>query len=315
MQPATQSTLTVFEILNLDQSAQNSQTLSKAIGDSFLFKNNPLYKNIRSEFLKLGYSFTTEDFCHYVAMPFLSLPEILRYKKVPYFDNVTPLQLIEKAHPQKFKCEEIIKPKTNHLLHESSHCLAEEYLKKINFKIDFLSKEQNLTLPMIMAESFANTVESVCNYWNMTAEQRLLFEMNSYVIHYKKISQVLKESIDLIGIKNTFALIYISYLCSNCLLNEVSQNQFIKLVQSFFEPNISEIILKNKGCLKIFNHAFELSMDFRLQTTGFYCQMAGLKADLFKLVDIDLVMLMTKTRTVQNFLSQSEHLISNMVHK
>ncbi len=315
MQPATQSTLTVFEILNLNRSSQNLRTLHKAIGDSFLFEHNTLYKNIRIEFLKFGYSFTTEDFCHYVAMPFLSLPEILKQKKVPYFDNTTPLQLIEKAHPQKFRCEEIIKPKTNHMLHESSHCLAEEYLKKIALKIDFLSKEQNLTLQMIMAESFANTVESVCNYWNTTAEQRLLFEMNSYVIHYKKISQALSETIDLMGIKNTFAFIYISYLCSNCLLNEISQNQFTKLVQSFFDSDISEIILKNKSCLKIFNHAFELSMDFRLQTTGFYCQMAGLKADLFKLVDIDLVMLMTKTRTVQNFLSQSEHLMSNIVRK
>ncbi len=315
MQQTTQSALTVFEILKLDQASSSSQTLQKALGDSFLFKNNSLYKNIRIEYLKQGYSFTTEDFCHYVTMPFLSLPEILKYKKVPYFDNTTPLQLIEKAHPQKFKCEEIIKPKTNHVLHESSHCLAEEYLKKITFKIDFLSKEQNLTLQMIMAESFANTVESVCNYWNVTAEQRLLFEMNSYIIHYKKISQALKETIEMIGFKNTFALIYISYLCSNCLLNEISQNQFAKLVQSFFDQNTSEIILKNKSCLKIFIHAFELSMDFRLQTTGFYCQMAGLKADLFKLVDIDLVMLITKTRTVQNFLNQSEHLMSNIVRK
>lgn len=302
------SQLTVFEILNLHHSYKNSSVLEKSIGDGFLFKNNPLYKNIRNEFLKFGYTYTTEDFCYYVAMPFLSLSEILKHKKVPYFNNITPLEIIENTHPKKFKCEEIIKPKTNHVLHESAHCIAEEYLKKINFKIDFLSKEQTLTLQMIMAESFANTTESICNFWNTTPEQQLFFEMNSYIIHYKKISQALKETVALIGFKNSFELIYISYLCSNCLMNEVSQSQFNKMISVYFNPITTEIILKNKSCLKIFNHAFELSMDFRLQTTGFYCQMAGLKADLFKLVDIDLILLFSKTTVIQSFLAQSEHL-------
>lgn len=303
-----QSQLTVFEILKLHDSVQNSSILTKSIGDGFLYQQNKLYRNIRNEFLKLGYSFTTEDFCHYTTMPFLSLSEILKHKKVPYFDNATPVKLIEQLHPLKFRCEEIIKPKTNHTLHESSHCIAEEFLETTPFKVGYLSAEQNITLKMIMAESFANTVESVCNYWNLTAEQRLFYEMNSYVVHYTKISSALKESIELIGLKNSFALVYISYLCSNCLLNEIPQSQMNKLITAYFEPSIAQLILNNKFCTRLFNHAFELSMDFRLQTTGFYCQMAGLKADIFKLVDINLFSLLTTTNVIQSFLKRSEHL-------
>ena len=306
-----QSQLTVCQILDLHSSVQNPSVLTKSIGDGYLFQNNPLYKKLRTEFMSYNYKFTTEDFCHYVAMPFLSLPEILKQKKVPYFDNVTPIQYIEKTHPKKFRCEEIIKPKTNHVLHESAHCVAEEYLKKMVIKIDFLSGEQNLTLKMIMAESFANTIESVCNYWNTTPELRLLFEMNSYIIHYKKISHALKETIDLIGVKNSFDLVYISYLCSNFLLNEISPSEFNKIITAYFDPATTELILKNKSTARIFNHAFELSMDFRLQTTGFYCQMAGLKTDIFKLVDIDLVTLFSKTNVIQSFLNQSEHLTNS----
>lgn len=156
------SQLTVHEILELHNSVNNTAVLSKSIGDGFLFVNNPLYRNIRKEYLERGYTLTTEDFCHYVSMPFLSLDEILKQKKVPYFDNVTPIEFIEKTHPKLFRCEEIIKPKTNHVLHESSHCLAEEFLKSVNINVQHLSREQNITLKMIMAEAFANTVESVC---------------------------------------------------------------------------------------------------------------------------------------------------------
>jgi hypothetical protein len=311
-----QSSLTVFEILKLHHSNNHKDSLSLSIGDGYLYAHNPLYKAIRIDYVKLGYTFTTEDFCHYVAMPFLSLSEILKHKKTPYFNNVTPIELIENHLPKTFKCEEIIKPKTNHVLHESSHCLADAYLKKIkvnvvSLKNNFLSPEQTKTLEMIMAESFANTVESFCNTYNTTPESRLFFEMNSYIVHYKKISKALSETILLIGAKKTFQLIYISYLCSNCLMNEIGFSQLTKIINSFFDASTAEIILKNKCCTQIFNHAFELSMDFRLQTTGFYCQMMGLKADIFKLVDIDLVTLLTKTQIVQNFLNQSEHLIFN----
>ncbi len=304
------SQLTVHEILGLHHSVKNNSILTKSIGDGFLFANNPLYRNIRKEYLKRGYTFTTEDFCHYVSMPFLSLDEILKQKKVPYFDNVTPIEFIENTHPKLFRCEEIIKPKTNHALHESSHCLAEEYLKSVNTNAQFLSREQNITLKMILAEAFANTVESVCNSWNTTAQLRLFYEMNSYIIHYKKINQALTETIELIGLKNTFALVYLSYVTSNCLVNEISPTNLNKLVGGYFEPLVSEIILKNKCTSRLFNHAFELSMDFRLQTTGFYCQMQGLKADIFQLVNIDLVQLVTKTQVIQTFLKQAEPLLT-----
>jgi hypothetical protein len=304
-----QSQLTVYEILNLHESNLVPSALSNSIGDGFLIQNNTLYKNLRLEFIRLGYSFTTEDFCHYISMPFLSLTEILKQKKVPYFDNVSPIQKIEKLHPHKFKCEDIIKPKTNHVLHESAHCVAEDYLTRLNFKIDFISKEQNIALRMVMAESFANTVESVSNFWNTTAEQRLFFEMNSYIIYYKKISHALNDTIDLIGLKNTFNLIYLSYLHSNLLLNEITASRFQHVVSTSFDPKTAELISKSKAPVKIFNHAFELSMDFRLQTTGFYCQMIGLKSDLFKLVNIDIIQLLEESRVVQNFLKQSEHLL------
>ena len=83
-----------------------------------------------------------------------------------------------------------------------------------------------------------------------------------------------------------------------------------KLVNSFFEPQVAEMILKNKCTSRLFNHAFELSMDFRLQTTGFYCQMRGLKADIFQLVNIDLAQLVTKTQVIQTFLKQAEPLLT-----
>ena len=89
-------------------------------------------------------------------------------------------------------------------------------------------------------------------------------------------------------------------------MNEISPAQLNRLIMAYFTPDTAQAIMNNKCCLKLFNHAFELSMDFRLQTTGFYCQMAGLNSNIFKLVEIDLIKLLSQTQIVQRMLNQSQ---------
>ena len=286
---------------------QLNTTLPQSLGDSYLYQHNVVFKNTRDHFIKLKGQFTTDDFCHYHVFPYASLPQILKNKKIPYSDNVTVLREIESLHPKRFTCAELIKVKSNYTLHESSHCVADHYLEKItsgqylnNLK---LSPDSKKAFRFIMAESFANSVESFANIYNKQPEQRLFYELNSYVTHSKKTNLNLQHTVDLIGAKQTFALIYISYLYSNCLLNEPSAKQFLQILECVIpDINLRKKAQDSTSIRKLFSHGFELSLDFRLQTTGFFCAYSGLNTPLDKLLAIDIIDVLKNSNCVQDFL-------------
>ncbi len=292
---------------------QHNKNLPLSLGDSYLYQHNPVFKNIRDHFIKLNGQYTTEDFCHYHVFPYASLPQILKAKKVPYSDNVTVLREIEKLHPKRFTCAELIKVKSNYTLHESSHCVADYYLEKIVSgqylnKIK-LSPDSKKAFRFIMAESFANSVESFANIYNTKPEQRLFYELNSYVTHNKKVNSNLQQTIDLIGPKQTFTLIYISYLYSNCLLSEPSAKQYLQILEVIItDTNLRKKVADSSSLRKLFSHGFELSLNFRLQTTGFFCAYSGINTPLEKLLKIDVLEILKNSNCVQDFLSSTQPL-------
>ncbi len=296
------------QLLELNKHYPANGILKQSLGDGFLYHENYLFKKIRNQFLQFGFTFTLTDFCHYAVMPYASLPKILKERKVPYFDNVSVLEEIESQHPKKFTCEELIKVKSNYTLHESSHCIAETCLTT-HFKSDFLksttlSLDSKKAFRLVMAESFANTVESMANIYNQTSEQRLFYELNSYVTHNKKVNSNLKQCVDLISEKSTFHLMYISYLYSNCLNAEPSAKEFQQILNLVITDSV---ILKkaqdSQTPRKVFNHAFELSLDFRLKTTGFFCAYSGISTPLEKLFNFDLLQVLKNSSCVKDFLS------------
>jgi hypothetical protein len=297
------------EILNLHDENRVADGIALSLGDGFLYQNNPIFRSIRDQFLKMKFSFTDEDFCHYTVMPYVSLTAILKEKKVPYFDNVTVLKEIERNHPGRFRCNDIIKVKPNYVLHESSHCLAEGFLQNFRLQDTGISTESKKAFRLVMAESMANTVESLANGPNETAVQRLFFEVNSYVIHNKKSHTQLKQSLDLLGPRPVFHLMYISYLFSNCLFPEVTHKQFHQILDLIIpENNLLKKAQDSQSVKRLFNHAFELSMDFRLQTTGFFCALSGLETNVIKLLQLDIIKIIENTDCVQIFFEKANSL-------
>ncbi len=299
------------DLIKLHDQDSTDPALKNSLGDYFLYKNNILFKNIRNQFLNLGFQYTDKDFCHYAVLPYASLPQILKHKKVPYFDNVSVLREIEKEHPLQFTCEELVKVKSNYTLHESSHCVADYYLKQISqskkLQFNFRYPDCKKAFFLVMAESFANTVESMANVYNTTAEQRLCYELNSYVTHNKKVSTNLQDCLHLIGEKNTFSLIYISYLYSNCLKQEPSA-KVLEAILQFLTGDVAVVkkSMDSQLARKVFNHAFELSLDFRLQTTGFFCALSGIDIPLLKLFDFDILEILKTDSCVKDFLSLTQ---------
>lgn len=307
--------LTLKQLLQFHHQSTNQNGLKLSLGDNYLYHHNPLFKNIRDTFLKNGFTFTTEDFCNYTVLPYASLKEILKQKKVPYYNNVSVLENLEKNQSGFFQCHDLVKVKPNYTLHESSHCLVDSFIQTQNLSASRLSDDSQKAFKLIMAEAFANTIESLANVYNTTAESRLFYEVNSYMIHIKKVNQNLTQTQDLIGLKNTFQLVYISYLFSNCLYTEPNQKSFLSLLDLIIQDtHLRKKASDSQAVKKAFNHAFELNLDFRIQTTSFYCRYLGMNTDIQKLLNIDILKILSQTNILSDFFKKFEFLIQDLNH-
>ncbi len=296
------------ELLQHHEKAHGPISIHLSIGDGFLIKHSFIFRNIRNESLRLGFSYTNEDFCHYNVMPYLSLQAILREKRIPYFDNVSVLFEIEKKHPKRFFCDEILMVKPNYCLHESSHCIADTVLQNITLDPAFFSAEQAQVFGLIMAESFANTVESLTNLTNTSASQKLFFDLNSYVTHDDETEIFFRKANDLIGFENLYNIVYASYILSNCLQPAANRRNFASILQNLIpESSLLTKATESAAVRKVFDHSFDLGLDFREHTTEFFCAMMGTKASVRKLLNIDLAQLLNETDTLQRFVNSTRH--------
>ncbi len=296
------------ELLLNHENSQASNSLKLSIGDGFLIKHSFIFRNIRNETLKLGFSYTNEDFCHYNVMPYLSLPAILRDKRIPFFDNVTVLFDIEEKLPNRFFCDEIPMIKPNYCLHESSHCIADSVLQNISFEPEFFSAEQAQVFKLIMAESFANSVESLTNLTNTCGSQKLFFDLNSYVTHDDETEVFFRKAKDLLGFEYLYGVVYASYILSNCLQPYADPRKLASILQQLI-PDSSLLKKANESSAvrKVFDHSLDLGIDFREHTTEFFCAMMGTKTKVRKLLNIDLSQLLKETNILQTFINSTRH--------
>lgn len=251
-------------------------------------------------------------------MPYLGLEKILADKKIPAIDNVSVLREIESRRPGRFQWSDLPQIKSNVLLHESAHGIAE----------DLLSRFKNLhagngvrpgVLRLIMAESLANTVEALANIAHATPEDRIFNEMNSYAQMGKKTQESFIRAIESFGADSVFRLLWLSYLFSNALHEGLSGGVFGQVLERAVPDETLRRRASGAGELRrVSEYAFELSMTFRIQTTGFYCAMQGLgNGDVRQLMNFDVLAPLPgeKVSPVRDFLSDAQARLSMALAK
>ncbi len=261
-------------------------SISANIGDGFLCQNNKFYRKIR----KMGINFGTEyalkhnDLWNdYIVFPFVNFDDILNKKTIPVIDNFNTLVRLSEKHPTLNLPEKFIRDsfKRNYLLHETCHCIANEFLAEnsqyFEFSREEFSVKQITLLNSLLGEALANSVEIISSSIADNDAHIFFHALNSYVPYSPKANEILKDAVKAVGIVVFLKLTFISFFFNNILGYEHTEinveNLFNKFEPYFeFEGNTES----KQKLLEAILKCCRLNTRFRDETSKVYFGSFGL---------------------------------------
>jgi hypothetical protein len=258
-----------------------ANALEDAVGDRYLYRHNPIYANVRDAAIDLGYQFSAEDtplWRDYQSLALLTLHRIVNGRIIPYFDNGHALRrLMEKdpatALPPGFIVSNV---KQNRAFHKSAHCVAHALLRQNAATLRTVSRSENEqhVLEAILAESFANTVESIGSAFDMSISYKVFYALNSDMSSSKKATEPLERARIELGEEMRFTLLLISYFESNLASDPPTDTVYRRVAQAAVCPLEQAALAK-----EITDIGFHLNVGFRNNTTPVYLGLLGYKQE------------------------------------
>jgi hypothetical protein len=295
--------LPLKDILDAQSKARPPGALELCLGDGFLLEHNVVCANIRSLARRFGYSYTTEDFCHYGSQKYASLEQILAQKRIPYFDNVSTLLALERNQPGMFQFKDVSSLTKNYLLHETAHCVADWLMK--NRAIDFssLDPERALFLKLNLGESFANTVDHFARNICGSDLELLFLDWNSYLVSPPLLRNTFTELLQLLGPRTVFRSLFLGYLFANFRYKELN-DKGIQLVLGVFDEKLEVGSTAFEALSQVVNSAFDLNESFRVRTQSFYLKMLGVNTDCASLCDFNFVSTIARNPGLKSLINE-----------
>ena len=272
----------ISKLLELDSRFNCKESLSKNIGDSFLFQHNSIFKKIRKTSLEAGFSFSSEFDFSYLALGLAQLTPILQSKKIPYFDNVTALEQVESKISSTTLWDEVVDNlKKNYVFHEACHAVARSFAEAV--LLDQPTQDKKI-LQLLLEESFSNACELLGIIDVGDSLHRIFYEANSYIFVFESRTH-LKNLVKSVGFKTTLKFLILSYLHSNYLFESIPEKNFLRMLK-MLDVDSKEVAKNMRALSKI---AFELNPRFRMVTTGFYLRLSGYNVDSKNLKNFDFI--------------------------
>lgn len=269
----------------LDQHHKTSQaagTLSRSLGDGFLCEKNRFYGRARAQALEAGFKFSTEQSNSYLALPLSQLDQVLKTKVIPYIDNVTVLEEIEKKIPKQTTWNDISDNlKGNLIFHEACHAFAHTKLIGVE-----------PMLRMLLEESYANTCELLAIVDAEDQIHRIFLEINCYSFMLDDRVHLVNAAKE-IGLSSLTRFMLLSYLHANYLRETID---FERVFALSLDKSVDTKVLKNLRQLS--KIAFKLNPRFREVTTQFYFKLHGVPANY----DTDFLSVIEKPGKARDFL-------------
>ncbi len=260
------------------------------IGDAFLYRHHPFYRNLRDCYWTLGYRFDTNDFCYLFDVPLFSLDLILKARRMPVRDNVTPLRDLVRRFPEALfedlSFDSSLAYPINHILHHSVHCVADRVTAELIGSGEMLGRSSLAVLRILICESFGNAIDLLANVdaHKCGEEGRALFIMNNLVYKPEEECAPYEELVARGGWKVALQTVALFYLFRNLLAESIDAEFLSEALPSFgIESDAVEDLLP------LFERT-TLTFDFLIATNTRYFRYLGFEfEDLLALYDFDLL--------------------------
>jgi hypothetical protein len=263
----------------------SARILKENIGDAFLYHENPIFRNIRDEYLKRGFSFSATDFCDYNAFPFMALDELIDAGKIPYLRNFRWIKRLHESCRGKLSCSELqyLNINYNYLLHESAHFIGHDVFFGRD-SLNQITKTVETLLQVLVCESYANTAEAIALVFAKGAFGPYFLRANSYIFYPKEKLALLLSFVEKYGHSSTTRIYFASQLYANFLYNFLDVSEIEKICAFAGLECISEV----ETLARIFiNSSAGSSVVFRTKTTPFHLLKIGFDYDLLNSIDRD----------------------------
>ena len=250
----------ISEILALHRSFQAEHGHADILGDAYLLKNNPIYRNIKEQALKIGCQYQ-EAWPEYLLMPFHQLGQIVATKTIPYVPSARLLQKIEDTRANALSIDDLQIPESYHL-HEAAHVVAEHAFNGYTF-----TDPQERILKAIVCESFANTVDALACASATDDTHRFFLKQNCYMHPDKKYVTVIAK-----------------------LSKEFGEREaFFKTLTGYMHANFLRDWPVNKNLQPLKKLTDQLDPQFRVVTTKMYLNLEGFDGEVFELLNFSFM--------------------------
>jgi hypothetical protein len=259
------------DLVNAHKEFEGLTSLKDRLGDGFTYHRNPIYKNVRDAVIKLGYSFTPEDFCDYNTLRFKSLPLVYKHKKIPYTALFPAIERVEIEKPGCFYAAEIPLIPDFYLLHEQCHCImnfimTERFPPKASDDI-----QRQIIIPVVIGEAAAGATECMSNIY-VKDEIDLFLQAHHSAFNFgvdTKPRYVQSAVLETLGFKKTWQIMFFAQLCHNFLHTKVDQKVFSRIL-SFVEPERTFTELQLLNILEWFQIGLTSNPIFLMKVGHFY---------------------------------------------
>jgi len=277
----------------LDEHHRHSSrvALKQNLGDGYLLRHNPIFKQIRQQALDAGYRFSANRFQDYDVLALTQLPQILKSKTIPFRDNVRPLRKIEDMAPKAFLFSQVPALTPNRLFHESAHAIAHSALAKRARRSE---KEQILSI--LTEEAFANACESLANAYSVNPLHDEFLHQNSYIMEKPKTRESLRRALTAVGRTPTFAVLFFSFLHANFLRSRITSRDFNR-VMDLLGLSTSLSAELRRPLRAVFRVGLDLDPEFTQFTNAFCLRLGGFKKPLHRLLEFDFISIIEKSPT------------------
>lgn len=313
----------IQKILEQHNKFKSKTSLEKNLGDGLLLEKNKIYQQIRQKSLDFGFQYDSTPNEAYWVLPLSQLETLIQSQKIPYVNNVSVLEQIEKKIPGASSWDDVTDNlKRNHLFHEACHgiarTVAKKYFKELGGNAVNANgsnyKEKNI-LKLMIEESFANTCELVGIMEVDDAFHKLFYEINSYIFMFEDKSN-LKNLFSEYGKKKAFQFLLLSYLHANYIHPRFEDKNLDSVLKLLFEKSggltaIKSDAKKMKTFRAISKVSFELNPRFRMVTSVFYLKLIGYPVSQEDLMKMDFMRQLTNEHVFMDFINELTDLVMN----